>query len=331
MGGKRMCRFLVVANLFVAGLFASASAQELQHWRHGVIEPKGDGGFSLMVAYRDFAEKHGLKIETFILKNGATAIKALLAGEVDSIEASPGAAILAGANGADIKVIGCNMPGLPHVVMARSNIATVEDLEGKIIAVAAPGSLPNLLMNTLLEKNKIPASKIQFANLGSELNRYQAVVAGVADAGVVSSEFIPVAPTHVKVLAIARDLLPNYLRVCLITTGKILATRRAEAIRFVAAEMDALQFTLANREDTIKLTQKIIQSKPDDPRAAYAYDDAIAHGAVDPLIKIPMDKLQWMQGELLKAGNLKRPIDLSKIVDLEIRAMAIERAGKYER
>ena len=46
------------------------------------------------------------------------------------------------------------------------------------------------------------------------------MVAGVADAGVVSSELIPVAPTHVKVLAIARDLLPNYLRVCLITTGK---------------------------------------------------------------------------------------------------------------
>jgi hypothetical protein len=44
-----------------------------------------------------------------------------------------------------------------------------------------------------------------------------------------------------------------------------------------------------------------------------------------------MDKLQWMQGELLKAGNLKRPIDLSKIVDPGIRTMAIERLGKYER
>ena len=101
--------------------------------------------------------------------------------------------------------------------------------------------------------------------------------------------------------------------------------------RYLAAEIDALEFTLAHRDDTITLTQKIIRSKPDDPRAAYAYDDAIAHGAVDPLVKIPMDKLQWMQDELLKAGNLKRPIELSKIVDLEIRAMAIERAGKYER
>jgi NitT/TauT family transport system substrate-binding protein len=252
----------------------------------------------------------------------------LLAGEVDSIEASPGAAMLAAGNGADIKIVGCNMPGLPHVVMARTNVATAHDLEGKVIAVAAPGSLPNLLMSTLLQKYKIPTSKIHFANLGSELNRYQAVVAGVADAAVVSSEFIPVAPSDTKVLAVARDLVPNYLRVCLIMTGKTLTMRRTEAIQFVAAEMEALQFALAHRDETIKLTQKVINAKPNDPRAAYAYDDAVAHGAVDPLIGLPIEKLQWMQLELLKVGNLKELIDLSKIVDSEIRIKAIESFAK---
>ena len=106
MGCRRMCRFLIVANLFVAGLCATASAQELQRWRHGLIEPKGDGGFSLMVAYHDFAEKHGLKIETFILKNGATAIKPLLAGEVD-IAAPPryGAIVAERIPGARLEVL----------------------------------------------------------------------------------------------------------------------------------------------------------------------------------------------------------------------------------
>jgi NitT/TauT family transport system substrate-binding protein len=323
-----MCRTLIAANLIVAGLCATATAQELQRWRHGVIEPKGDGGFSLMVAHHGFATKYGLKLETLILKNGATAIKALLAGAVDSIEASPGAAILAGANGADIKIIGCNMPGLPHVVMARSHIATVQDLKGKTIAVAAPGSLPNLLMNTLLEKYTISTSEVRFANLGSDLNRFEAVVAGLADAAVVSSEFIAVAHSDVKVLAVARDLLPNYLRVCLMTSGKTLGTQRAQAIQFVAAQMDALQFTLNHRDATIKLTQEIIHTKPADPRAAYAYDDAVMHGAVDPLINLPIDKLQWMQAELVRAGNLKEPIDLSNLVDPEIRAMAVKRLRK---
>ena len=34
---------------------ASAQAQDLKPWKHGVIEPKGDAGFSLMVSRHGFA------------------------------------------------------------------------------------------------------------------------------------------------------------------------------------------------------------------------------------------------------------------------------------
>src|SRR5262249_60681793 len=117
------------------------------------------------------------------LKNGATAHKALLSGELDSIESSPGATILAGARGADIKILGCDWPGVPHGLMVKSAIRKVEDLKGKTIAVAAPGSLPNLLVSAILEQHKIPAVEVRFANLGGDLDRFKAVGAGVADAG----------------------------------------------------------------------------------------------------------------------------------------------------
>jgi hypothetical protein len=48
--------------------------------------------------------------------------------------------------------------------------------------------------------------------------------------------------------------------------------------------------------------------------------------AIDPSVTLPLDKLNWMQNELVKAGNLKTPIDLSKITDAGIRAEAAERA-----
>ena len=141
------------------------------------------------------------------------------------------------------------------------------------MAVAAPGSLPNLLINAMLEKYKIPPSDVRFANLGGDLDRYKAVVAGVADAGVVAAEFMSIAPKDVTMLVDGRDVLPNYVRLCLTMTGKTLAERRDDAISFVAAEMDALRFALSHRDDTIALTQDVIQAKPDDPRPAYAYDD----------------------------------------------------------
>jgi NitT/TauT family transport system substrate-binding protein len=319
---------ITIATLLLLAASAAAPAQELQPWRHGVIEPKGDAGFSLMVGQRGFAAKHGLKIEIVAFKNGATAHKALLAEELDSIESSPGAAILAGARGADIKIVGCDWPGVPHGLIVRPTITTVEDLKGKTIAVASPGSLPNLLVDAILKKYAIAPSDVRFANLGGDLDRFKAVVAGVADAGIVAAEFMAVAPKDVTMLITGHEALPNYLRLCLTMTGKTLAAKREDAINFVAAEMDALAFAVSHRDETIKLTQESIHTKPDDPRPAYAFDDTVKRNAVDPAVALPLDKLNWMQDELVKAGNLKAAIDLAKITDTEIRAEATKRAGK---
>jgi ABC-type nitrate/sulfonate/bicarbonate transport system substrate-binding protein len=328
MGRNRTGLFCLSAAVLAIALGAAAGAQELKLWKHGVIEPKGDAGFMLMVGTRGFAEKHGLKLEIVPLKNGATAHKALLSGELDSIESSPGASILAGAHGADIKIIGCDWPGVPHGLMVRSTISKVADLKGKTIAVAAPGSLPNLLINAILEKYQIAPSDVRFANLGGDLDRYKAVLAGVADAGIVAAEFMAIAPKDVTMLVDGHDVLPNYVRLCLTMTGKTIADRRADAINFVAAEMDALRFAVSHRDDTIALTRETIHAKPDDVRTAYAYDDTIKRHAIDPAVTLPLDKLAWMQNELLKAGNLKEAIDLTKITAPDIRAEAAKRAAK---
>jgi NitT/TauT family transport system substrate-binding protein len=323
MIGKRT---ITLAALWL--LAQGAQAQDLKTWRHGVIEPKGDAGFSLMVGQRGFAEKHGLKLEIVTFKNGATAHKALLADELDSIESSPGAAILAGARGADIKIVGCDWPGVPHGLIVRSNITKVEDLKGKTIAVAAPGSLPNLLVDAILKKFALAPGDVRFANLGGDLDRYKAVVAGVADAGIVAAEFMAVAPKDITMLVAGHEALPNYVRLCLTMTGKTIVAKRDDAINFVAAEMDALTFAVSHRDETIKLTQDSIHTKPDDPRPAYAFDHTVKNKAVDPAVALPLDKLNWMQDQLVSAGNLKAPVDLAKITDANIRAEAAKRTAR---
>ena len=316
----------IFAALACAVVTLPAMAQDVKTWKHGIIEPKGDGGISLMVGEHDFGAKHGLKIEIVKLKNGATAHKALLAGELDSIESSPGAAILAGAHGADIKIVGCDWPGVPHGLMVRDTIKTVADLKGETVAVAAPGSLPNLLIGAILERDKLPASDVRFANLGGDLDRYKAVVAGVADAGVVAAEFMAVAPPNLKMLVAGHEALPNYVRLCLTMTGKTITSRRHDAEQFIAAEIDALHFAMAHRDDTIRVTREAIHANADDPRPAFAFDATLKGGWVDPDVTLPLAKLEWMQQELIKAGNLKTPIDLAKITAPDVRDAAAKLA-----
>jgi len=316
------------AILLATCLALPAWAQAPKPWSHGVIEPKGDAGFSLMVARRGFDERRGLKVKIVPLANGTLAHKALLAGEIDSIESSPGSAILAGLRGADLKIVGCNWTGVLHGLVVKSSIGSVAEFKGKTLAISAPGSLPDLVARAIFEKFNVDFASIKTASLGTDLDRYKALIAGVADGAILAEELLAAAPDTVKQLAAGRDALPNYVRLCLTVTGKTIAQRRDDTVHFLAAEIEALRYAVAHREETIALTREIIETKPEDPRAAFVFDSVVKHRDIDPEIGIPMDKLDWMQNELVKTGNLQRPGDLTRIIDPSLRAKALELVGK---
>jgi NitT/TauT family transport system substrate-binding protein len=300
-----------------------AAAQKV--WRHAIIEAKSDAGFAMMVS-RGFAEKQGLKLEIMQIKADQIGLKALLAGELDSYEGGPGGAIVAAARGADVKILGCHWPGLVHGLFARENVTGIADLRGKNIAISSPGALPDLLIRAVLEKQGIPATEVKFANMGSDTDRYKALTVGVVDAAIVSTEYLPIAPKTVKLLATGREALPNFMRVCMITSGKTLADKPDEAAHFLAAEISALRYAVANRDEEIKLTFEIAKAKADDPRPGFIFDEATRHKDIDPEIGLPMEKLAWTQDMLLKNGSMPKPVDLAKIVAPDVRAKALELA-----
>jgi NitT/TauT family transport system substrate-binding protein len=323
---RRTGTFVTVAALLAFGIGPSP-AQDLKTWRHGIIEAKSDAGFVLMASRRGFAEKQGLQIEILQVKSDTFGLKALLAGELDSYEGGPGGAIVAASRGADLKILGCHWPMVVHGVFARDTVASVRDLKGKAIAISAPGAMPDLLVRAVLEKNGISPSDVRFANLGSDVDRFKALSAGVTDAAVISTEYVPVAPAGIRLLVAARDVMPNFIRVCMVTSSKVLAERRDDAARFVAAEMSALRFAVTHRDETLELTREVTKTKADDPRPGYIFDEAVKYKHVDPDMPIPMDKIEWMRAELGKTANLP-PFDLAKLVDTDVRVRALELVGK---
>jgi len=88
-------------------------------WRHGIVEAKSDAGIVFMGSKGGFAEKQGLKIEIKQFKGDTLALKALLAGELDSYEGNPGSPMVAASRGADIKVVGCYWPGLTYAIYSK--------------------------------------------------------------------------------------------------------------------------------------------------------------------------------------------------------------------
>jgi len=318
---------VMIAALSVGALAGSAAAQE-KIWHHGLINAKADAGILLMVSTRDFAAKQGLKLQVSQFKDDQLALKAMIAGELDSFEGGPQGVFAADAKGADAKILGCHWVVVPHGIYAKEGINKVEDLKGKQIAVSAPNSMPNMLAIEALAKYGISDKDVKLAAVGGDRERFQALIGGVVEAAVVSNEYEPIAPKNIHLLVAGRDAVPNFLRVCIVSSAKKLAERGDDAVKFLAAEMNALRFALSHRDETVALTRELIHAKPDDLRPAFVYDDAVKHKAVDPTLPLPAEKILWIQEQMVKAGKLSKPLDVSVVTAPEYRERALKLVGK---
>jgi NitT/TauT family transport system substrate-binding protein len=143
----------------------------------------------------------------------------------------------------------------------------------------------------------------------------------------VSNEYQPVAPKSIHLVLAGRDALPKFLRVCMMSSETVLKKKGDLAVKFLAAEMNALHYALSHRAETVALTDKIIHAKPNDPRPGFVFDEAVRLHMVDPTLPLPMDKFQWVVDQLVKAGKLKKPIDVKTVVAPEYREKALKLAG----
>jgi len=315
----------IVAAATALALAAPAAAQPV--WRHGLIKAKADAGIFMMVTTRDFAKKQGIKLEFSEFRNDQIALKALLAGQLDSFEGGPQGVFSADAHGADVRILGCHWVVVPHGIYAKDSVKKAADLKGKTIAVSAPNSMPDMLARFALEKYGVNPKDVKLAAVGGDHDRYNALVSGVVDAAVVSNEVEPVMPKNLHLLVAGRDALPNFLRVCMMTSQKVLDRKGKEAAHFLAAEMSALHYALGHKAETVALTKKLIHAKPNDPRPEFVFDQAVQHHMVDPTLPLPMNKFEWIENLLVTSGKLKKKIDPNTVTAPKYREEALKMSG----
>jgi NitT/TauT family transport system substrate-binding protein len=129
-------------------------------------------------------------------------------------------------------------------------------------------------------------------------------------------------------LLAGRDVIPNFMRLCLDVVGKTVRERPDDAARFLAAQIAAARYAVGHRPETVALTREVTGAKADDPRPEFVFDETVKKRDFDPDVPIPMDKLAWMQEQLAKTGNVRNPMDLNKLVVPAVRAKALELADR---
>src|SRR5262249_16739871 len=166
------------------------------------------------------------------------------------------------------------------------------------------------------------------ASLGNDPERYKAVASGVALATVVSIEFSVFGQRDgIKLIERGSAVMPNYQRLCTMTTDKAIASRREDIVRFLAAQMQGYRHARASRDEELRITREITNIKAEDKRPEFMFDEAAnLKTGIDPTMPISMDKLAWLQDKLIAAGNLQQRFDLSRVVNTDSRSEALKRA-----
>jgi NitT/TauT family transport system substrate-binding protein len=313
-----------LAMAITAGFVGISPTSAAEKWRYGVVEAKGDAGLLFMPAR--FGPKYGLAIEMVEFASSTTPVKGLISGDLEAFTTSPGIPLAAMSVGADLKFVGCNWPGATYTLYGAPDVKTVVDLKGKSVGVSGPGSMPDLFVREALSASGLPPDQVVFANAGGGSDRFRALMTGIVKATATSSEFEPeAAKLGFNVLARAHDITPKFARNCIVTTGKLLTSRRDVLERFLAANMDGIAYALAHREETNALTRETAGIPAEDPSPEFIYDEAIRQKNLDPSLAMPVDKLQWIEDMLARHQTVDSSQDVKAFIDDGPRQSALKR------
>ena len=126
----------------------------------------------LYVAQRDgFFRQAGLNVKVINVSAGANVTPELLNGSIDVVNGAYAGFIEAQVHkAAQFHILSDGYAGAPDVdevvVLPKSGISTVKQLEGKTVAVNALGSVAQLLVSSALAAHGVPASKVHFVAMG---------------------------------------------------------------------------------------------------------------------------------------------------------------------
>jgi ABC-type nitrate/sulfonate/bicarbonate transport system substrate-binding protein len=196
---------------------------------------------------KGFFAKRGFDVEMIQMSPSLTA-PALLNHSID-YTTIPSTIATATARGAPAKVIFFALVKLQHMLLARPDIATVNDLAGKRIAASGYGNLTAYEIQYVIDRYKL-GSKTTIVSVISSTDRLLALQKGIADAAIISAPLdLKGEEMGLKGLLHMGTIL-QIPQAGLATTDEKLKTKRSEVIEVLKAGIEGLEYTHAEREDS---------------------------------------------------------------------------------
>ncbi|HEX6512123.1 MAG TPA: ABC transporter substrate-binding protein, partial [Chloroflexota bacterium] len=131
--------------------------------------------------------KHGLDVDITAIAGASTTISALLAGDIQIINAGAPEALSAIAGGTDLVFLGVMEPVYSFLLEVGPAIQTPADLKGKTLAIVATGATVDIATRVGVRKLGLePDKDVHITPLGTQSASLAAILSGKVDGGVLT-------------------------------------------------------------------------------------------------------------------------------------------------
>ncbi|OGQ80979.1 MAG: hypothetical protein A3F90_13820 [Deltaproteobacteria bacterium RIFCSPLOWO2_12_FULL_60_19] len=259
--------------------------------------------------------KYDLDPQIIYIVGGPINTAALLSGNVDfSVFAGP-ASVAANLSGGDTALLMSFVNTLEHSVFAQSAIKKPEELRGKRIGVARPGSADHYGATLALRKWGLePDKDVALVSIGGPPDRYVALQAGRVDAILIQPPLtLRAQKAGFHRLADLVDLGLDYVGTSFGTTRSVIEKKENVVRRVVKALVEGIHFYKTNKAASLKTIGKLM--KTDD---AEALEEAYNAYAIKFMARVPYPTLKGVEAildDLAKTNPKAKGADPKRFVE----------------
>ena len=296
--------------------------------KYGIYEPGADSGYLLMGQEKNLFAKHGVKVQVVQFKSAQQAFPALLAGQVDIVQGNPSEALLATQKGGKLKFVGSTMPGQNYALYAKPGVGSLSDVAGTTLGVSTPTGLPAVVAKAMLLQSGVDPAKVKLVNAGGSPDRYKAVVSGRIQVASDPLDYAAQAQKDgIKVLARAKDVVPDFPRYALIARTDVLEKKGAEVTNLIAGLVEGIRYADAHEDEAAALAAKTLKVPTSDPQISATYKEFHDGGYLAMNGEIPVKQIKYLADLQVRLGITKSPVQVDPMVDDSYRKKAIDQLG----
>ena len=250
-------------------------------------------------------------------------MQALLGGSVDYTSAS-GSTIAAAVRGLPVKLVFISSSKPQFELMSQPQIKSVQDLKGKLVGISSRGGSNDLMLQIILQKNGLAPNKdVTVIIVGAQEESVIALRTGrIAAALITPPRNFMLQRDGFNRIAYSGDYLSTYANGGIGVTDEKIKTNPAEVLAFVRGTIKALQYSMKNRAEMIKIMPGYLGIK-DPALIDQLYDLYLTRQSVDGSVDD-----NWMKGAIeftqKTLGGAAKEVPPSQVFDFSFVQKAVK-------